>query len=250
MDFSGCDLSWLTTYDRKAGIKRVAEKLCVTEEEAGIQIREVEKNLVLVQDDEGKKRLKNAFNTSHVNLMGRLYRRQQHPTCCGVASLAIGLDVLQQKNTLKDKVAFTMESDIFNMVKVLDENRVKQRGMTLQTLANACEELFSSRKLRVIKHKPEMVGALRQILLEHFSRHDDCVLLCNYSMPIAGQGNWWGGHISPVAAFDKSTDSVLIMDVWKFTDPFWIDLETLHNATVLSIDPDSNDSRGFVQIIS
>ena len=69
-------------------------------------------------------------------------------------------------------------------------------------------------------------------------------------MPIAGQGKWWGGHISPITAFDEASDSALILDVWIYTDPFWIDLETLLAATVLSIDPDSNESRGFVQIVS
>ena len=75
------------------------------------------------------------------------------------------------------------------------------------------------------------------------------MLLCNFSMPIAGLGNWWGGHISPIAAFDEASDSALILNVGNYTDSFWIDVETLLESTVLSTDPDSNDSRGFVQII-
>ena len=135
------------------------------------------------------------------------------------------------------------------MVKSLDEGSVKQRGMILKTLFNASEELFSDYQYQVIKQKPVTIQSLRNLLQEHFSQNKKCMLLCNYSMPTAGQGNWWGGHISPIAAFDEQSDSALIMDVWIYTDPFWINLENLHTATVLSTDPDSNDSRGFVQII-
>ena len=95
------DMSWLITYDKTAGIKRVSEKLCVTEHEAATQVSKVEANLIHLHDGEGQKRLKDACKsrTSHLNKIGRLYRRQQHRTCCGVASLATALDVLQNQST-------------------------------------------------------------------------------------------------------------------------------------------------------
>ena len=135
------------------------------------------------------------------------------------------------------------------MIKTLDESNVKQRGMVLETLFKASKELFSAHQYQVIKQKPGTVQSLRTLLQEHFGQNEKSMLLCNYSMPIAGQGNWWGGHISPIAAFDDQSDSALIMDVWIYTNPFWITLENLLAATVLSTDQDSNDSRGFVQII-
>ena len=134
------------------------------------------------------------------------------------------------------------------MVKSLDEGSVKQRGMILETLFKASEELFLAYQYQVIKQKPETIQSLRTLLQDHFGQNKKSMLLCNYSMPIAGQGNWWGGHISPIAAFDEQSDSALIMDVWIYTDPFWINLENLHAATVISTDADSNNSRGFVQI--
>ena len=67
-------------------------------------------------------------------------------------------------------------------------------------------------------------------------------------MPMAGQGEWWAGHISPLAAFDPLTNSALILDVWHYTEPLWVDLQTLLASTVLSTDADSKKPRGFVQI--
>ena len=40
------------------------------------------------------------------------------------------------------------------------------------------------------------------------------VLLVNYHMPTLGQGSAFGGHVSPLGAYDEVTDSVLLLDVW------------------------------------
>jgi hypothetical protein len=80
-------MNWFTTYDKNAGLKRVAEKLSISEDEAANEISKVEGEMVLFQDEEGQKRLKNAEKTSHLEKIGRFYRRQVGSTCCGVASL-------------------------------------------------------------------------------------------------------------------------------------------------------------------
>ena len=38
-------------------------------------------------------------------------------------------------------------------------------------------------------------------------------------------GSWWGGHISLMGAYDAATDSALILDVWKYADPFWVKID-------------------------
>ena len=48
--------------------------------------------------------------------------------------------------------------------------------------------------------------------------------------------------------YDRASDSALILDVGRSSDPFWIDLKQLLSSTVLSVDSDSQKSRGFVQI--
>ena len=239
------DLSWFKTYDRNAGIKRVAEKLGISETEANDKISLTEEKLILIQNQEGEARIKASglAKTSDFDNLGPKYRRQIGSTCCGVASLATAKDLLEQN------VEFTSEPEIFKITQTLDEKVVRKRGMTLEELFEASKELFSRDNYEVIKQLPDSVEKLRELLINHFQRNTPGVLLSNYCMKLAGEGDWWAGHISPIAAYDEASDSALILDVWKFTDPFWINLVQLLSSTVLSIDQDSQKSRGFVQII-
>ena len=58
------------------------------------------------------------------------------------------------------------------------------------------------------KHQPGSGEDLRDLLKTHFQAVGQAsttgILMCNYAMDWAGQGVWWGGHISPVAAYDQS----------------------------------------------
>ena len=53
------------------------------------------------------------------------------------------------------------------------------------------------------------------------------------------------GHFSPIAAYDRSSDSVLILDTARFKyGAHWVSLPLLHDA-MTTIDPDSCRPRGF-----
>ena len=242
------DLNWFKTYDRNAGIKWVAEKLGITETEANDKISATEEKLILIQNQEGNDRIKasESAKTSDLKNLGPKYRRQIGSTCCGVASLATAKDLLEEN------VEFTSESEMFKISQTLDEKVVRKRGMVLDELFTASEVLFSRGNTlsgyEVIKQLPDSVEKLRELLTNHFQRKMPGVLLSNYCMKLAGEGDWWAGHVSPIAAYDEASDSALILDVWKYTDPFWINLAQLLSSTVLSIDQDSQKSRGFVQI--
>ena len=244
------NFAWLKGYDDQEALNFVCDKMNFSENEAKLRIHEIECKLVLLNSPNGKQRLESSKSEkmSQLEHLSQVYRRQDHKRCCGVASMAIGLDYFRCLEN--DENNFTSEPEMFELVKTLDESLVKQRGMTLDTLTKSCQELFTEPKFQVIQFQPNSIEDLEKMFLEHFEKNSGSkkVLICNYNMKLAGQGDWLGGHISPVAAFDKTTNSALILDVWKYTDPFWIRLETLLNS--LSIDPDSNKSRGFVQINS
>ena len=54
------------------------------------------------------------------------------------------------------------------------------------------------------------------------------------------------GHFSPIAAYDEVTDKVLILDTARFKyTPHWVPVTLLFNA-MLSIDKETNKSRGFL----
>ena len=61
-----------------------------------------------------------------------------------------------------------------------------------------------------------------------------------------GQGET--GHISPVAAYDRQTDSLLIMDTASNKyPPTWVPLELLVKA-MRTVDSASGRMRGYVEI--
>jgi glutathione gamma-glutamylcysteinyltransferase len=56
------------------------------------------------------------------------------------------------------------------------------------------------------------------------------------------------GHFSPIAAYDKVSNHVLILDTARFKyTPHWVPLDMLFQA-MLSVDPQTNKSRGFIAL--
>lgn len=71
-------------------------------------------------------------------------------------------------------------------------------------------------------------------------------LVVSYSRKVLKQTG--DGHFSPVAAYDKASDQVLILDTARFKyGPHWVPLDLLYQA-MQPIDPDTNKSRGFVSL--
>ena len=71
-------------------------------------------------------------------------------------------------------------------------------------------------------------------------------LVVNFDRQTLGQSG--RGHFSPIAAYDSTTDSVLILDVAKFKyPPFWVSVADLLKA-MNTIDTDSGKSRGLIRV--
>ena len=67
-------------------------------------------------------------------------------------------------------------------------------------------------------------------------------MIINYHMEVLGQLKGLGGHISPLGAYDASSDRVLLMDVWWETRPTWVRvndlwsaMDTIDNASGLTV---------------
>jgi Phytochelatin synthase len=76
----------------------------------------------------------------------------------------------------------------------------------------------------------------------------DTVLVVSYSRKVLGQTG--SGHFSPIVAYDRITDSVLIADTARFKyGAHWVDLPLLF-AAMRPIDPDTGRSRGYVLLQS
>jgi hypothetical protein len=72
-------------------------------------------------------------------------------------------------------------------------------------------------------------------------------LVVNFSRAKLGQTGETG-HYSPVAAYNREKDSVLVLDVARFKyPPFWVPVPLLAEA-LEEIDPSTGSSRGFFEI--
>ena len=67
-------------------------------------------------------------------------------------------------------------------------------------------------------------------------------------MSVLGQLAGLSGHISPLAAYSRTRDMALVMDVWWETRPVWVKLSDLWNA-MDQVDPTSGKKVVMVCII-
>ena len=71
-------------------------------------------------------------------------------------------------------------------------------------------------------------------------------LVVNYQREVLGQNKV--GHISPLAAYDRETDTVLILDTASYSyPPTWVPVADLF-AAMATTDRSSGKSRGFVEV--
>ena len=82
--------------------------------------------------------------------------------------------------------------------------------------------------------------------MEYLGKHDHFVII-NYLRKAIGQEK--GGHISPLAAYDKETDMFLILDVARYKyPPVWVKAAELFGA-MNTVDKDNESkTRGYILI--
>lgn len=120
---------------------------------------------------------------------------------------------------------------------------VGRRGMTLEELSGLLKA--HGLQTETIHGQDLDLEAFRR-RLETSLRDPSDRLLVNYDRRSVGQIG--GGHISPLAAYHRSTDQVLILDVARYRYPtVWVPVRDLWQA-IRTIDPDSGRSRGLVRV--
>ena len=97
-----------------------------------------------------------------------------------------------------------------------------------------------------IQEEEEGLQKFRQTIIEATHTKAGSFLVCAYNRQTLGQTG--SGHYSPIGAYHKETDSVLIMDVARFKyPPHWVKVSALYEA-MRCIDNDTGLSRGYVTI--
>ena len=167
-------------------------------------------------------------------------------TFCGPASLATVLNSLG----LREPAAAVFhphrritQDSLFTPANlaVKSYSAVQIAGLSLDQLAQFAANLGVTAEAT---HADAMsLDALRGILRATLTDPARRVVL-NYSrIPLGQDGD---GHISPAAAYDQLSDSVLILDVARYKyPPVWVPVEMLH-AALLRVDADSYRPRGLL----
>jgi len=192
--------------------------------------------LVAATSVQGQAMLAGAEASADYERLSRTFQAQSLASYCGVASSVAVLRALGKEAT---------QADFF----LNDPQGLRSRlkvtfgGMTLGELA----VLLSAQGVRTSIHHADEFGVeqFRDVIVTNLADTDD-YLIVNYGREILGQGEM--GHMSPVAAYDRETDSVLVMDTASNKyPPTWVPVALLVEA-MRTADGASGKMRGYVEV--
>lgn len=167
-------------------------------------------------------------------------------TFCGPASLATALNSLgihEPTPAVFHPYRRITQASLFTPLNLAlrSYSQVQGAGLTLDQLGQFARNLGAEAE---VTHGSAMdVDGLRTRIRAAMAEPSRRVVL-NYLRSALGQLG--DGHISPAAAYDAVSDSVLILDVarYKYT-PVWVPVPLLHQA-MLAADPASGRARGLL----
>lgn len=252
-----------------SGITAYAVKTRITEQENLSSV-----TLVKWDSEESMNRLSRSSHKMDFFPLSNHFVSQENKIFCGLASSAIILNALrlgQKKGLPQDKRSIEKKERSWlptglnpffekytsrNILNGQTKKRIeilgkpieikgkmkKDYGLQLQQLA----QVLRANQLRVtarIVNEAMDTEIIKKEIIKNLAAKNDFVLV-NYSRKSLGQKG--GGHISPLGAYDKKSDSFLIMDVNPNTAPWvWVKAKDLIEAMRTF---DTIENRGYLLI--
>lgn len=205
-------------------------------------------NLINFNSAEGEKLLINSQALQDYFPLSMQFVTQKNQAYCGVASSIMVLNALSipapEAPEYGSYHLFTQDN-FFNTQtqKVVAPEVVARKGMTLEQLGKLLETY--SVKADVHHAGDTTLDEFRSLVVKNLQEPGNFVLV-NYLRKAIGQET--GGHISPVAAYNKETDRFLILDVSRYKyPPVWVKASELWQA-MATVDSSSGKTRGFVLV--
>ena len=192
--------------------------------------------LVAVTSPEGQGLLDDADAIADYRRLSESFQQQSLRSYCGVASGTIVLTALGRNVSQED--FFTDEAS-----RVRSRLSVMLGGMSLPDFAALMNA--HGAQVSTMHADTSSLEEFRAAVERNLSSEND-YLLVNYQREVLGQERV--GHISPLAAYDRDSDRVLILDTagYKYP-PTWVPMESLF-AAMSTIDSSSGRTRGFIEI--
>lgn len=206
------------------------------------------KNLHDYRSSESRTRLCRTLQTGYAVpflSLSSCYNTQSTLTYCGLSTLAIILNSLEIVPRCRWKTITGWYTD-----ELLDncvyKDGLKEPGTTLEDFVflAECNGPIATlvRPNNSIEQFERFVQSLERVCTGGKQASDQNAI--SYSREAVGQ--FGGGHYSPVAALDRETNSVLMLDTARYKyPPHWIPVDLIFQA-MLPIDIVTGKSRGYI----
>ena len=218
------------------------------------QTESLAEDLIVLDSELGEKLLFTSEARRDYLPLSLEFQTQDNLAYCGVATLAMVLNALEVKapvsenHTIPGFVSyrfFTQQNVLENesIREVIEPKLIRRQGMTLKELAG----IFQTYGVRVQTFHGEDIALeqFRQLAIQNLQQPKN-FLVVNYLRRSMGQKG--GGHISPVVAYNESSDRFLILDVARYRySPVWVSASSLWEA-MNTLDSTSGKTRGFLMI--
>ncbi len=227
---------------------------------------------------DGLKRLDRSQSNSDFYQLVNFYQPQANPLYCSIATGTILLNATRNRSEIANQKenqvilpesigggvaefhSYSQLSFLNNRTDAIKKREIIQlkaasgkrdgedlfdAGLSLADFSKIMTQVYEFKvsQNHVEKNNAENLAKFRDDLKKYLADDKNFVVV-NFDGKIVGNGT--RGHFSPLAAYDKKSDSVLILDVALHkTDWYWIDLLTLFEAMNTK---DGDTYRGYLII--
>jgi glutathione gamma-glutamylcysteinyltransferase len=207
--------------------------------------------LVDFSSPEGRARLSSALAAGTANAFFPLVAQMQtqpFPAACGLTTLTILLNALRVDPGRVWHTPWRWYDEGF-LFCCSGEDQVRRKGVTVDELACVAEcNGLRADVLRGASDDDARALVIKHVSVDVSKSDGENVGFLVASFSRRGLGQTGGGHFSPLAAYDRASDSVLVLDTARFKyPPFWVPVADL-NAATLERDPETSLPRGFVVV--
>ena len=157
-----------------------------------------------------------------------------------------GLDLTVPRHTQESVIAkgAKTRAQVFGEPRTVDGKTLRDGGYQLRQLDQLLRAHGLATRL-VVVDEVKAEAEIRQDLLRNLQQAGDFVIV-NYRRSAVGQAG--GGHMSPLAAYDAESDSVLVLDVNPSLQPWvWMPVATLIQGVRTK---DVLENRGYILVQS
>lgn len=230
-------------------IKTIIFYFCLVGGAVNAQTLSLPSNLIYLNSREGENLLEESEAREDYIPLSIQFVTQDNLAYCGVASMVMVLNALAipapDTPQYRNFRIFTQEN-FFKQPQtqqVMSPKKVRRMGMPLAELGKLLATYPVETK--VYYGSEISLEQFRNLIVQNLSEDNNFVLV-NYLRNRLGQEG--GGHISPIAAYDRESDRLLILDVSRYRyPPVWVKVADLWQATN-TIDSVSQKTRGLVLV--